>query len=275
MRATFHAPVLSLSVLALLLSGCLEEQRYITPEGGGIFAMAIDETTPPFFESEDGNLYLLEERVLIDLREPTAEELAALGDVGDMQIPYAQLPWLRRGDLEIQVDFTLSNLSPDSSVTAGVVLNGINEFHEYNPGVQVVDEELQIDFSQWERTYRLGPGERLSGTIREEEIDEIAVDLATVVNMAPNPNQIVYFDNQSANDRRSQMYIPDAIPALTGLRVGIRSESPVPVLLEYTLRVRDVRGVLVQGDAEPWMAPQPALFGPADAAAMMMMMAAP
>ena len=39
MRATFHAPVLSLSVLALLLSGCLEEQRYITPEGGGIFAV--------------------------------------------------------------------------------------------------------------------------------------------------------------------------------------------------------------------------------------------
>ncbi|MEC7524231.1 MAG: hypothetical protein VYE22_30395 [Myxococcota bacterium] len=267
MRAT-----LSFLSIALFLTGCLEEQRYITPEGGGIFAMAIDESTPPFFESEDGNLYLLEERVLIDFRQPTDEELAALGDVGDMQIPYAQLPWLRRGDLEIQVDFTLSNLSPDSRVTAGVVLNGINEFHEYNPGVQVVDDELQIDFSQWERTYRLAPGERISGTIREEEIDEIAVDLASVVNMAPNPNQIVYFENQSANDRRSQMYIPDAIPALSGLRVGIRSEAPVPVLLEFTLRVRDRRGVLVQGDDEPWEAPQPALFGPADAAAAMMMM---
>jgi hypothetical protein len=268
MRTTFG--IAGLLATALLATGCLEEQRYMTPEGGGPWALAIDEDTPPYFESEDGNLYLVEQRVPIEFREPTEEELAELGDVGDAQIPYAQLPWLQRGDIEIQIDWTLSNLS-DETVTASLVVNGFNEFHEYNPGVQVVDDELVIDFSQWERTYRLEPMERRSGTIREEEMDEVAVDLATVVNMAPNPNQIVYFENQHEHDRRSQMYMPDVIPALTGMRIGLRSESPAPLLLELTVRVRDVREVLVQGDDEPWQAPAPALFGPADAAGMMMM----
>jgi hypothetical protein len=259
----------ALAVFALLATGCLEEQRYVTPEGGGPWALAIDEETPPFFESEDGNVYLVEQRIPIELREPTEDELAELGDVGDVQIPYPQLPWLQRGDLEIQIDWTLSNLS-EEAVTTTLVVNGFNEFHEYAPGIQVVDDDLVIDFSQWERTYRLGPMERRSGTIREEELDEVAVDLATVVNDAPNPNQIVYFENQHEHDRRSQMYMPDVIPALTGVRVGLRSLSAAPVVLELTVRVRDVRGVLVQGEDEPWQAPAPALFGPADAAAAMM-----
>lgn len=270
MRATIRV-IIAVAACAALLTGCLEEQRYVTPEEGGTWAIAIDEDTPAFFESEDGNVYLVEERIPIEFREPTDDDLALLEEQAAEvdPAPFGELPWLQRGDIEIQVDWTLSNLS-DEAVTTSLAINGFNQFHEYNPGIQVVDDELQIDFSQWERTYRLGPMERRSGTIREEELDEVAVDLATVIN-SPNPNQIVYFENQSFNDRRSQMYMPDVIPAIVGLRVGLRSLSPAPVVLELTVRVRDVRGVLVQGEDEPWMAPQPALFGPADAAAAMMM----
>lgn len=260
---------IALSALTAILSGCMEEQRYMTPEGGGPWALAIDEDTPPFFESEDGNVYLIEQRIPFELREPTEDDLAALEEQAAevSPDPFPEMPWLQRGDYEIQIDFTLSNLS-DGPVTTSLVINGINQFHEYNPGIQVVDDELQIDFSQWERTYRLEAGERRSGTIREEELDEVAVDLATVIE-SPNPNQIVYFENQSIHDRRSMMYIPAVIPALTGVRVGLRSLSSAPIVLELTVRIRDVRGVLVQGEDEPWMAPQPALFGPADAAAAM------
>lgn len=256
--------------LALALGGCLGEQRYIEPETGGPWVFAIDRDTPAFFMDDEISLFLVEERIEIPFREPTAEELAAQGDIGDAQIPYAQMPVMRRGDYELQLDFTLSNLS-DARITAGITVNGINEFHEYNPGVQVIDDELVIDFSQWERSFVLGPGERITRSVREEEIDEIAVDLASVVNGTDNPNQIVYFENQSTHDRRSQMFIPDVVPALTGVRVGIRSEAAddmgaLPVLVEVTLRVRDRRGVLVQGENELWAAPAPVLFGPADVA---------
>ena len=256
-------------------TGCLDEQRFVTPDTGGPWVWAIDRDTPPYFASEDGNVYLVEQRIEIPFREPTDEEQAALGDIGDMQIPYARLPYVRRGDIELQLDFTLSSIEVGEDadpLLVTVVVNGFNEFHEYNPGVQVIDDELIVDYAQWERTFELQPGARARWTVREEELDEVAVDLATVVNGAPNANQIVYFENQSANDPRSLLYIPDAIPGLTGVRVGLRSlgeddDGALPVVIEATLRVRDVRDILVQGDDDPWPAPAPALFGPADAMA--------
>lgn len=270
MRTTYGTISLLAATVALA-SGCLTEQRYMAPEGGGAWVIAVEPDTPPFFESEDGNLYLVEQRVEFQFREPTAEEQAALGDVAGLDIPYASLPYVRRDDIEVQLDWTLSNVS-EATVQVEVVVNGFNEFHEYNPGVQVVEDEVIADFSQWERAIRLGPGERRTGTIREEELDEVAVDLATVVNGVTNANQIVYFENQSSLDRRAQMFIPDVIPALTGVRVGIRSQgvdgdgNPIPVVLEFTVRVTDNRQILVQGEDEPWPLPAPVLFGPADIA---------
>lgn len=273
MRAVLPKTIL-IAAISLGAAGCLEEQRYITPEGGGPWAFAVDMDTPPFFTSDDGDAYLVEQRIEIPFRQPTEEEWAELGDIGDAQIPYARLPWLRRGDIELQIDYTVSNLEPESPVTVGVTVNGFNEFHEYNPGIQIVENRIAFDFAGWERTVQLGPGERVSGTIREEHLDEIAVDLATVVNGAPNANQIVHPQSHSAVDRRSQQFIPDVVPALTGVRAGLRvatgSGAPPPMLvMELTVRVRDVRGVLVRGDDEPWVPPTPALIGPADIAGAM------
>lgn len=271
--ATWRAALGALG-LAAVLSGCIADQRFVTNElGEGPWLIPIDRDTPVFFESDDASLFLVEERVLFPFREPTDEETAEMGQVGDLQVPYASLPFVRRGDIEVQVDFTLSYLASEDAgpVAVTVRLNGINEFHEYDPQVAVVDDDLVVDFSQWERAYRLSPGERVSGTIRQQELDEVAVDLATVVNGAPNANQIVYFENQSAHDRRSQMYLPDLVPALTGVRIGVMSqgqddEGALPLLLEATVRVTDRRKVLVQGSDDPWQAPAPALFSPADAA---------
>ncbi len=270
--ATLRAALIALAAVALA-TGCLDETRYFGPgeNDEGVWAMAIDETTPAFFESEDGSLYLIEQRVEFDFREPTDDELMEMSTVGDLAVPYATLPFVRRGDIEIQIDYTIANLG-DSSVVAGIRVNGINEFHEYEPGVQVIDEEVVVEFSGWEHSVRLGPGERETGTIREEEIDEVAVDLATVVNGAPNANQIVYFLNQSANDRRSQMFIPDLIPALTGVRVGLQSDAnDVPLVLEFSVRVRDTRRVLVQGADDPWPLPAPTIVSPTSLAPPPMM----
>ena len=259
MRSTATCALILLATA--FAAGCIPEQRFVTPDTGGVWQLAIDESTPAFFESEDGNVYLVEQRIEIDFRYPTDEEAAEMGDVGTNQVPWATLPFVRRDDIQLQVDYTISNVS-DSTITAAVVLNGFNEFHEYSPGVQIIDEEVVAEFSGWERNIRLGPGERRTGTIREEELDEVAVDLSSVVNGAPNPNQLVYFENQSANDARSQLYIPDVVAGLTGVRIGLRSDAAVPVVLEVTLRVRDDRRILVQGDDEPWPLPVPALFEP-------------
>lgn len=252
------------SVVALaslvLLAGCRMDRRYVSPEGGTLWQLALTPDTPPFLES----LFIVERRVELPVRAPTPDQLAQLDDDPRGLGPYPRRPWVERGDYEIEIDFTLYNLDAERRLVT-LTINGFNEFHEYVPGARIEDNDLVIDFAGWERAYLLEPHGRLSGTIREEEMDEIAVDLATVVNGAPNSNQVVYFQNQSAHDARSQMFIPPIVPALTGFRLGLRvvgGEMPPPIAVEWTVRVRDLRDRIVSEGEEPWDLPDPEPFAP-------------
>jgi hypothetical protein len=176
-------------------------------------------------------------------------------------LPYRRLPWVQRGDVEVEVDFSLTNLD-DETHQASVIVNGFNEFHEYVPGVIVVDDEATAEFAQWERLYELGPRERIERTIREEQLDEVAVDLATVVNGADNPNNVVFFENQSGSDERNREFIPAVVPGLMGLRLGLRGREAANLLLEATVRVRDTADRLASEGEEPFRTnPEPFMPG--------------
>lgn len=272
-------PFASIAVGSILaLAGCHMDQRYVSPDAGGAWQLAITPTTPPFFSGEELTVFLVEQRIELPLREPTGEQFAALSTPDARGLgPYPRRPWGERGDYELEIDFTLSNPST-STQRVTVTIDGFNEFHEYLPGVQVIGDDVVIDFSGWERAYELAPGERRTVTIREEELDEVAVDLATVVNMAPNSNQIVYFENHSAHDARSQQYIPPVIPALTGVRLGLRLEAGEGAeaatsddcsvdgarcaAIEAVVRLRDPRDRIVAEGEIPWTLPIPAPFVP-------------
>lgn len=251
-----------ISVLAGLvgLSGCASKQEYV---GAGTVAFAMTEETPPYFESMDGALYEVDSRIILPIMTPTDAEMAVL--TASAPTPFARMPWLERHDFDVQIEYTVSNLE-DEAVQIAVVLNGINEFNEYVPAATIIEREPVADYAQIERVLNLAAGQRYNGTIRQEELDEVAVDLATVVNGAPNANQIVYFENQSASDPRSQPYIPSVIPGLVGFRLGIRASGEVAprIVLEATVRVRsDSVKFLTDPDVEPWMPPEPVLFTPA------------
>lgn len=262
----------------LALSGCHMDQRYVSPEGGTAWQLAITPTTPPFFASRDLTVFMVEQRIELPVRAPTDQQLGELSTADASRLgPYPRLPWVTRGDYELEIDVTVSNPST-STQRVTVTIDGFNEFHEYMPGVNVVGDNVAVDFSGWERTFDVDPGQRITTTIREEELDEVAVDLATVVNMAPNSNTIVYFENESAHDLRSQMYIPPTIPALTGVRLGLRSETGEMaaagttddcsvdgarcVALEAVVRVRDLHDRVVAEGETPWTLPVPAPFVP-------------
>lgn len=256
--------VLATVFLGATLVGCRMDQRYVTPESGMAWQLALTPETPPFFSSEDGTVYLIEQRIELPIRAPDPVQFAALSTPDARGLgPYPRRPWVERGDYEIEIDAVLSNLS-EQPARVTVVVNGFNEFHEYLPGANVVDDDVLVDFSQWERTYDLDAMSRRSFTIREEDMDEVAVDLATVVNGAPNSNQVVFFQNHSAHDPRSRAYIPPIVPALTGFRIGLRVEAgtPPPLALEAIVRVRDVHDKIVGEGETSWELPVPAPFVP-------------
>lgn len=244
---------------ALFSVGCDTQQEYV---GAGTYAFAMTETTPPFFEADTAAIYEVETRVTLPIVPPTDAEMAALG--GSAPTPFARMPWLERNDLDVQIEYTISNLE-DEPVMVAVTLNGINEFNEYVPAATIIEEEPVSDYAQSERILNLAAGQRYNGTIRQEELDEVAVDLATVVNGAPNANQIVYFENQSASDPRSQRYIPTVIPGLVGFRLGLRAAGEVAprIVLEATVRVRSDSPKFATDDVVPWVPPAPAIFTPA------------
>lgn len=246
-----------LGVGLLAVAGC-SDQQYVGE--GGFYTFAITDDTVPFVETEDGNLYLVEQRIELPLRTPTDAQMAELA-TGVEGLPWARRPWVERHDYELEIDWVVLNLD-DERRTVALTLNGINEFHEYLPGFTMDEDEVVPDFAQWERTLVLEPLERRYGTIREEHLDEVAVDLATVVNGVTNANLIVHPDSHSAIDPRAVPFVPTVVPALVGLRAGLRSSSTSNVVVELTVRVRDERGVVIEDEQRAWELPVPEVFLP-------------
>ena len=247
--------------LLVLYTGCDDSRTYVGDDK--LYQVALTAGTPAAFESEEGGaIYIVETRAELPISQPTNAELAdrMAGARAYQNLPFPRLPWVVRGELEIQIDFTLSNLDGQAH-KVDVTVNGANEFDEYVPGVQVLEEEPVALHAQWERSYSVPAKARIADTVREEDLDEAAIDLATVVNGAPNSDEVVYFENKSTSDERSKKYIPEIIPGLVALRIGLRADAAAPLLLEASVRVRDV-GEKLAADGEPRMRIEPEPFEP-------------
>jgi hypothetical protein len=237
----------------LLASGaCIEEQRYVVQNE----AIVLTVDSAPVAVDDDGEptLFLVERRFEFPITPPAEDAFGLLRmQAQGLMLPYPRLPWVRLSALEIELDYVIANLE-ERRVTAGMVVNGFNEFHEYAPGPD--------DFSQWERLFALAPLERRTGTLTERDLHEVAVDLATVVNGAPNSNLVVQFQSQSSRDERVKPFIPAVVPGLLGLRVGVLAAEAANVAVEISVRVQDHGGRLAERGKTRWQQPTPELFTP-------------
>ncbi|MDB4985215.1 MAG: hypothetical protein JWN04_393 [Myxococcaceae bacterium] len=238
------------------LTGCLAEQRYQITDAAVVMT---PELAPAFLTQDDAPVFRIDAPFLLRITPPSDAELARLSaGAQGMMLPFPRLPWVKLHDLELQLDYAITNQSPNA-LLATVTVNGINEFVYYAPGPE--------DLHQWQRRIALAPGQRVSGTITDVELDEVATDLATVVNGAPNSNLVVTFQSQSGRDPRVQPFIPKVIPGLDGLRAGIETTgqegASAPALtLELTVHVRDLGDRACARDKKPWQLPGPAPFTP-------------
>ena len=247
-------------LLTFALTGCLRDSVYVGPTpDDSVYAFALTEDTPAFTSTEDAAFFLVETRVELPIEIPSEEEFAALQS--QSVEPYGRTPWVDYLDLGIEVDLAITNLMDESRLVT-ISANGITEFHEYVPGVTIVDDDVVPNFNQWERSVSLEAGETFFWTIREEAFDEVATDLATIANGGLNPNQIVYFENHSSTDIRAQPFIPSAIAGLVGFRLGLGATEASNIVVEASVRVRDEEGRLADPqDIETWWElPAPAIL---------------
>lgn len=246
----------SLSVALVLMPvlvsvSCIEEQRYHVVGETVVLSAA---TPPAYVTDDDEEVFRVERAFSLRISEPNARELAALaGEARASALPYPRLPWVALHDLELQLDYALTNES-DEPLVAMVTLNGVNEFHYYAPGPE--------NLHQWERRIALGAGARVHGTVTELELDELAVDLATVVNGAPNSNLVVETRSQASRDERVQPFVPAVIAGLVGLRAGLETTRAVPLTLELSIRVQDHGERAARRGERAWQLPVAEAFVP-------------
>jgi len=88
------------------------------------------------------------------------------------------------------------------------------------------------------------------------------VDLATVVNGAPNSNLVVQTISQSGRDERVSPYIPSIIPGLVGIVASITSSAAQSITVELSVRAEDHGDRLAARGEKSWQLPIPARFIP-------------
>jgi hypothetical protein len=153
------------------------------------------------------------------------------------------VPFVKRDDLEISVEWTVKNLS-DADGVARVQMNGANEWFSYNPIAFVVDVEdedppppLSGDVPM-----EIAAGDERSGVYREDQLAEASLDLELITRGGLTPFAAV-LDIQEDMDEMTDaagMTVPsDAFAGL--VRVDMILIADRHMVLEYSVRVRDHR----------------------------------
>jgi len=247
-----------LSACALLSFACSEQETQRTLPS---VQLAMDETVAASYDDEQTQIYEVRRRVQLPILAPgptEAQELAA-----QSMPPYAHVPWLTTDELRVQLSYTITNLDDQPRVVE-ILVDPWNEFASYYPGLMVADAEegeyvpnlSGIDTRVLLASRGAGEHSRMHGVFTFDDMEEMARDFATVMNLIANPptqagaaeeeaqgELIVYvnhtFANPSTRDVLGGPYIPAVIPGLTGFDLGLRTSEPAKIAIEVVTEVVD------------------------------------
>ena len=230
----------------------------------------------PYYQDE--NITILESQMPVPLpvRKPTASDLSGLG-AAPKGTGYPRAPYLTAGDESIEVHYTISNLDSQSH-SVWLLIDPWNEFVRWNPGVTIVsDEETEPNWG-YDLSFLVAGQSRIEGTITSDDMQEIAIKLASVENMLASPeakaadqpdasadaaddpnaaspqytagfdpaataNNIMNPQNRSnGGDPLYTPWIPPVIAGLTGFDLGLRSYDAATLAIEITIEIKDVNG---------------------------------
>jgi len=242
--------------------GSPEQSRNLPPEQVG-----LTPDVPPIFEDDESQLYEVKRGLQFPILAPTAAEADALNR--EQVEPYGRKPWITNKDVKVQLTWTISNLDDQQHVVE-MLVDPWNEFGRYYPGMNLVDaenQEFQPNFSAIDRLYVLegkkaGASSRRHGTCTFDDMNEMAIDFATVQNMIKFPppppngaqvdpdmpvdpvptyaNHAFNFINHSYDDPLVAPYVPAVIAGLTGVDFGFRTTEKATIALDIQIEVVDL-----------------------------------
>ena len=263
--------LLSLGLLAALAVGCGSQDH---EESLPIVQVGMTKDVAPIYDDGEMQIYEVKKGTSFPILAPSDTTRSELNRI-DME-PYGRRPWVTTDDIDVQVTWTISNLDDDEHVVE-LLVDPWNEFGRYYPGLQLTDadnEEYMPNFSGIDKRYIVsgkGSGEasRAHGTFTYADLQEMATDLATVMDLLKNPpviegadaddmedptvtytNHAFHWQNRSFNDLLVKDWIPSTIAGLTGLDLGFRTYEPATVAIEVAIEVVDKNGNRIRKEGE-------------------------
>lgn len=258
-------------VIVMTVGACANDPVYLpgamkleggTPDGNGVIAPATVQHVLP---------------IRLEKTKEAEERAARTTELG------IDVPFVKLGDLEVSVEWLITNPG-DSEGTALIQLNGANEAFAYVPEMVQLGDPDEVPpapgLAGDEPLHVLGGG-TISGVFREDQLREASIDLDQITRANVNPFAAtlqVHKNNAAFQPLTAPMPgDPNYMQTPTGtaipreafrqlIRVDLVFKPDRPMTLEYTIRVRDERGIMHELlDAAVTDAPgELTMFAPAD-----------
>lgn len=172
------------------------------------------------------------------------------------------VPYVRVGDLEIEVEWTIENLDTMPG-QARILLNGANELFSYDPALIVFDTEDEeapdTPSLDGDIPITVPGGGSVSGLFTEDQLREASIDLDQVTRGNVNPFRASLTVSKNAQSFQPLdapdpadpdfMQTPQGPPVPREafaeiVRVDLVFRPDTHMTLDFNVRVRDVRGIL-------------------------------
>lgn len=240
------------------LVGCTNDPIYIPPgtdgprlEGGLEMDM-------------DGNIVPAKTSVVLPINTETMEDMADREALQMTMPAEVTIPYLRVGDLEVSVEWSIRNLD-DTDGQATLQVNGANQFYDYDPEMVMLsadDEAPPTPGLTGDIPIDIPAGGRVSGLFTEDDMREAAIDLDQITRGRVNPFRARYTISKNAPEFAQMselMFDMDGEPlpqmatgvvfpraAFAGMiRLDLVFMPDRHMVLEYAVRVRDIRGEMI------------------------------
>lgn len=172
------------------------------------------------------------------------------------------VPYVKVGDIEVSVEWTIHNLDTMNAGEALVELNGANEVFAYDPTLVVLGDPREVPPAPGlagDVPLHLEPGATLDGLFREDQLREASIDLDQITRANLNPFAATLQVHKNLESFQPltplmpgvedyvQTPVGDPIPREAFrqlIRVDLVFKPDRPMTLDYTIRVRDTRGIM-------------------------------
>jgi hypothetical protein len=238
---------LTATVLAMAAVACGEadETRMLPPQ-----QVAMSQSVAPIYSTDELTVFEVKKGLQFPIIAPEPGSIP--GPQDGVVEPYGRTPWITLDDVRVQVSYTVSNLDEEEH-NVHLIIDPWTEFGRYWPGLTLIDAEdgeYALNLSGYDDFFPLpgvsaGEASRRHGVITYDDMDEVARDFATVMNLIKFPpagyddgsgeeqsalptyvNHAFHFQNRSQRDPLVQAWVPPVAAGLTGIDFGLLTTEP-------------------------------------------------